>query len=132
MSDKSTVDKEAAAIEVITRAAEAGDPVDPEDPTHQIGPDLRALPSIRSIQDAANELGEPDPTTGVQQGSNGDYIITTNNARETGKACRGILTHRESKNTSRTIGSALAGISQTTKSSPKRKMFVTNLPGISD
>jgi len=138
MSDKPTDDteaqddKKAAAIEVITRAAEAGDPVDLEDPKRQMEPDLRTLPSISSIQHAANELGEPDPTSGIQQGQNGDYNITTDSARETGKACRAILTRRENKNTRRKIGSALAGISQTPKISPKKKMFVTNLPGISD
>lgn len=132
MSDEPTNDKEAAAIEVITRAAEAGDPFDPEDPKRKMEPNLRALPSIRSIQDAANELGEPDPTAGIQQGNNGDYNITKDNAKETGKVCREILARHESKNTNRNIGSALAGMSQTPKSSPKKKMFVTNLPGISD
>ncbi|WP_147433918.1 hypothetical protein [Stenotrophomonas rhizophila] len=132
MSGKPTNDRKAAAIEVITRAAEAGDPFDPKDPDRKMEPDLRSLPSIRSIQDAANELGEPDPTTGIQQGKNGDYDITKDSARETGKACREILARHESKNINRNIGSALAGMSQTPKSSPKRKMFVTNLPGISD
>lgn len=127
MNDEPTDEKEAAAIEVITRAAESGDRVDP---------DLLALPATTSIQDAAKELGESDPTTCVQKGSKGDYTITPDNAREIGKACGEILAsreqRRENENTRRNIGSALAGISQSPKSSPKKKMFVTNLPGISD
>ncbi|MBH1445099.1 hypothetical protein I5T78_12665 [Stenotrophomonas maltophilia] len=125
MSKDPTDDKQSAAIEVIERAADAGDRADP---------DLRALPPIASIRDAAKELGEPDPTTCVQQGSKGEHVITPDNAREIGKACRGILARRnqvrESKQTSQNLRSALSGISRTADSSPKKKMLITNLPEI--
>ena len=93
-----------------------------------------SLPPIASIRDAAKELGEPDPTTCDQQGSKGEHVITPDNAREIGKACRGILARRnqvrESKQTSQNLRSALSGISRTADSSPKKKMLITNLPEI--
>lgn len=125
MSEPAPTDRKSKAIEIIKRAAEVG---------KTANPDPRSLPPIESIQDAAKELGQPDPTTCAQKGEKGDYTISPDNSKEIGKKCGRLLDdlkdQEENAKTSKNIGSSVSEISQQKKSSPKKKMFTTSLPAL--